>query len=220
MTLIKKGAEANLLLEDFSKTMYPSEVDKVLIKHRISKEYRNSKLDKKLRDSRTALEAKLLADAKEAGVPSPIVYQVDRRNMQIVMQYIKGKAVKEILEDLNSDSRNELCKKIGEQIGSLHREGIIHGDLTTSNMIRAENDQIYFIDFGLGEYNTSPEARGTDLHLLHRTLKSTHFTVSEESFQAILNGYKEEMGNGASEAIKRVKEIERRGRYVAKEERK
>lgn len=220
MTLIKKGAEANLLLEDFSKTMYPSEVDKVLIKHRISKEYRNEELDRKLRYSRTALEAKLLADAKKAGVPSPIVYQVDRKKMRLVMEYIQGKAVKEILEDLNSDSRNRLCKKIGKQIGRLHREEIIHGDLTTSNMIQGKNDQIYFIDFGLGEYNSSPEARGTDLHLLHRTLKSTHFTVSEEAFQSILNGYKGEMKNSASKVIKRIQEIESRGRYIAKEERK
>lgn len=220
MPVIKKGAEANLILEDFSKMMYPSEVDKILIKHRISKDYRAESLDRKLRDFRTTLEAKLLSGAKEAGVPTPIVYRVDRVGMRIMMQYVRGRAVKEFLEDLTPSDRTELCGTIGKQIGRLHRFGIIHGDLTTSNMIKSEDGQVYFIDFGLGEYNSSVEARGTDIHLMHRTLESTHFKVAEESFQAMLEGYKGEMGEDASEVIERVWDIERRGRYVSKEERR
>lgn len=220
MPIIKKGAEANLLLEDFSETLYPAETKKVLIKHRISKKYRIDQLDKKLRDSRTSLEAKLLSDAKKAGVPTPIVYHTDRREMSLVMQYVEGNAIKEILENLDSKARRKLCKTIGEQIGRLHNFGIIHGDLTTSNMIKSDEGKIYFIDFGLGEYDSSVESRGTDLHLLHRTLKSTHFKVAEESFQATLEGYKREMGKEGEEIIERMWEIESRGRYIAKEDRR
>lgn len=220
MTLIKKGAEANLLLEDFSKKMYPNKEEKILVKHRISKEYRVKGLDESLRRYRTSLEAKLLSDAKKAGVPTPIIYKVDMSGMSILMQYIEGNSVKEILEDLDPSQRDELCCQIGKQIARLHAYGIVHGDLTTSNMIRGENGIIYFIDFGLGEYNDSVEAKGTDIHLLYRTLNSSHFRIAEETFKSVLKGYREELGDSAEEIIQRVKEIEKRGRYVAKEERR
>lgn len=219
MAIIAKGAEANLILDDFERVFYPSDEDKVLIKHRISKKYRVKELDKKLRDFRTSLEAKLLSDAKEAGVPTPIVYQVDRVKMKILMEYVEGKPVKEFLEGLETEKRKEICETIGMQIARLHDFGIIHGDLTTSNMIRTEEEKIYFIDFGLGEYNSSIETKGTDLHLLHRTLSSTHFKVAKESYQAVLRGYRKELGEEAEEVIQRVEEIERRGRYIEKEER-
>lgn len=220
LPIIKKGAEANLILEDFSDLFYPhEEIEKVLVKHRISKDYRAKKLDENLRDFRTLHEAKLLSDAKEAGVPTPAIYRVDRVSMKIVMEYIKGVAIKEVLGDLNSSERKNLCKNIGMQIGLLHDYGIIHGDLTTSNMIQDGKGNIYFIDFGLGEYNSSTEARGTDIHLLHRTLRSTHFRVADESYDAILTGYRKIIGKEAEEVIKRVQEIEKRGRYVKKDER-
>lgn len=221
MPTINKGAEANLILEDFNDVMYPSSrLKEVLIKHRIPKEYRAKSLDRKLRDFRTSLEAKLLRDAKKAGVPTPNVYRVDREKMQIVMEYVRGDAIKEVLEDMDSESRGDLCRRIGRQIGRLHGFGIMHGDLTTSNMIRDGKDKIYFIDFGLGEYKSNTEARGTDLHLIHRTLQSSHFKVAKESFDALKEGYVEEMGETGKEVIQRVREIEKRGRYVPKEERK
>ncbi|KXB01959.1 O-sialoglycoprotein endopeptidase [candidate division MSBL1 archaeon SCGC-AAA261F17] len=219
MPVIRKGAEANLLLEDFTRVLHPTGEGKVLVKHRISKGYRVKELDKNLRESRTALEAKLLADAKRAGVPTPLIYEVDRTGMKIIMEYVEGERVKTFLEDLNPSERQEVCELIGEQIARLHKFGIVHGDLTTSNMIRTQEGKIYFIDFGLGEYDPSTEARGTDLHLLWRTLQSTHHKVSNESFKAVLNGYKREFGESASEIIQRVKEIKHRGRYIPKEER-
>lgn len=219
MTLIKKGAEADLMLEDFAELLHPMGEGKVLVKHRIQKEYRIEGLDRSLRDSRTALEAKLLSDAKRAGVPTPVVYEVDRVGMRIVMEYKEGQLVKTILDGMDSGDRRELCELIGKQIARLHGAGIIHGDLTTSNMIRALDGKVYFIDFGLGRYEVSLEARGTDLHLLSRTLQSTHFDVSEEAFDAILDGYRREFGEGAEEVIERAQEIDLRGRYSLKEDR-
>ena len=218
--IIAKGAEANLILKNFSDLFFPcEEFGEVLIKRRIPKEYRNVELDEDLRDFRTVHEAKLLADAKKAGVSTPLIYRVDRTDMEIIMEYVEGEAIKEILEGFRSSKRKEICLNIGKQIARLHDSGIIHGDLTTSNMIFGEDGNIYFIDFGLGEYNSSTEAKGTDIHLLHRTLNSTHFEVAEESYESVLEGYKKESGVGAEEVIERVKEIERRGRYVKKEER-
>jgi len=219
MTLIKKGAEANLYFEDFSEVLHPTGAGKVIVKHRISKRYRVPKLDQQLRESRTALEAKLFSDAKAAGVPTPAVYEVDRVGMRLVMEFIDGKQAKLILNKLRPSERRKLCRLIGKQIARLHKAGIVHGDLTTSNMILTSKGKVFFVDFGLGEYNPSLEARGVDLHLLRRALQSTHFKIAGEAYRAVVTGYKREFGKGASEVIERAEEIEKRGRYVSKEER-
>ncbi len=219
MALIKKGAEANIYLENFSKILHTAGEGKVIVKYRIKKSYRVSELDAQLRSSRTALEAKLFADAKLAGIPTPIVYEVDRVGMRIVMEFVDGRQVKLILDKLKPEARRRLCNVIGRQVARLHRAGIIHGDLTTSNMILTRDSKVYFVDFGLGEYNPSLEAKGVDLHLLKRALQSIHFKVTDEAYRAVIAGYTREFGKGAREVIKRVEEIDKRGRYVPKEER-
>jgi len=217
--LLKKGAESNILLEPFSRVLHPAGKGKVIVKHRIPKRYRISEIDGELRASRTALEARLFADAKRAGVPTPTVYEVDRVGMRIVMEFIEGEQVKLVLDKLKSARRRKLCELIGKRVARLHRAGIVHGDLTTSNMILTRGGEVYFVDFGLGEYNPSLEARGVDLHLLRRALQSIHFRITDEAYRAVLAGYKREFGKGASDVIERVEEIERRGRYVPREER-
>ena len=217
--LIKKGAEANLYLEDFSRVLHPAGTGKVIVKHRIIKGYRVPQLDLRLRESRTALEARLLSDAKVAGVPTPAVYEVDRTGMRLVLEFIEGKQVKLVLDELEPVERHKLCRLIGMQIARLHKAGIIHGDLTTSNMILTKDGKVYFVDFGLGEYDRSLETRGVDLHLLKRALQSTHFRIADEAYAAIIAGYREELGKSADEVIRRAEEIEKRGRYVPREER-
>lgn len=217
--LIKKGAEANLYLEPFARVLHKAGDGKVVVKNRIPKRYRILELDLQLRESRTALEAKLLSDAKRAGVPTPIVYEVDRIGMRIVMEFVKGRQVKLVLDKLKPAARRKLCRTIGRQVARLHRSGMVHGDLTTSNMIIKPDGKVYFVDFGLGEYDPSVEARGVDLHLLKRALQSMHFRVTEDAYRAVLSGYRQELGKKADEVIKRAEDIERRGRYVSKEER-
>ena len=217
--LIKKGAEANLYLEPFARVLHPAGEGKVVVKDRIPKRYRVPELDKQLRESRTALEAKLLSDSKRAGVPTPIVYEVDMVGMRIVMEFVDGKQVKVVLDKLSPAERKKLCRTIGRQVARLHRAGMMHGDLTTSNMIIRPDGRVYFVDFGLGEYNPSVEARGVDLHLLKRALQSIHFRIAEQAYSAALSGYRQEFGDKADEVIGRAKDIESRGRYVSKEER-
>ncbi|MFH1821428.1 MAG: Kae1-associated kinase Bud32 [Methanobacteriota archaeon] len=217
--LIKKGAEANLYLEPFARVLHPVGEGKVIVKDRIPKRYRVPELDQQLRESRTALEAKMLSDAKRAGVPTPIVYEVDKIGMRIVMEFVDGKQVKLVLDNLGPSERKKLCRTIGRQVARLHRAGMVHGDLTTSNMIVKPDGRVYFVDFGLGEYNPSVEARGVDLHLLKRALQSTHFRIAEQAYSSSLSGYRQEFGEKADEVIERAKDIERRGRYVSKEER-
>jgi len=206
--LIKKGAEADLFLEDWHN-------HKVIMKKRLPKSYRIPQLDLEIRKYRTAYESQLLHDAKLAGVPTPTVFMVDLTNTTIVMQYMHGVQVKQVLDNLTELGRVKLCKQIGRMVGRLHKQGIVHGDLTTSNMILTPSGKIYFIDFGLGGRTESLEARGVDLHLVKRALQSTHYKIAKKCFEAVMRGYSEWVSKEeAAEVRKRIQEIERRGRYV------
>jgi TP53 regulating kinase and related kinases len=211
-TLIKKGAEASLYLADWHGR-------KAIVKERAPKKYRPKQLDERIRSYRTTHEPQLMHEAKLAGVSTPLIYMVSVSQSTIVMQYIDGQQVKQLLNSASTATRHEVCVKIGESIAKLHRNGIVHGDLTTSNMILASDDRVYFVDFGLGEKNAELEAQGVDLHLLKRALQSTHFLFWEECLQNVLCGYSSVVGEEAAEKVyEKIREIERRGRYV--EERK
>jgi len=135
------------------------------------------------------------------------------------MEYVKGKQVKQVLNSFEKEKRVDLCRRIGELIGQLHSHGIIHGDLTTSNMILTPCEKVFFVDFGLGEYSAELEIRGVDLHLMKRAFQSTHFRFAEECFEAVMEGYAEIVGKEtAKDVLEKIKEIERRGRYVAERE--
>lgn len=207
--LIKKGAEASLYLADWHGR-------KVVMKKRLAKKYRPKILDEQIRTYRTIHEPQLMHEAKRAGVPTPTIFLVDIKNATIIMEFIEGKQVKQLLSEASKSERQSLCLKIGELIGRLHNNGIIHGDLTTSNMILTSEGKIFFVDFGLGEKTKELEARGVDLHLMKRALQSTHFRFTEECFNAIIRGYAKVMGSEAAKNIlEKIREIERRGRYVA-----
>ena len=211
-TLFKKGAEASLYLADWHSR-------KVVIKVRIPKRYRPEALDEQIRSYRTVHEPQLMHEAKAAGVPTPLIYMVNVAEASITMEYVEGQQIKQLLNKVPQGKRRELCMAIGELIGKLHSRGLIHGDLTTSNMILSPEGKIFFVDFGLGEKNRELEAEGVDLHLMKRALQSTHYQFWEECFKNVVCGYSLVLGSEAAEKVyEKIKEIERRGRYV--EERK
>jgi len=211
-TLFKKGAEASLYLAEWHSR-------KIVIKVRIPKRYRPPALDEQIRSYRTIHEPQLMHEAKAAGVPTPLIYIVNVPEASIKMEYVEGQQIKQLLNQVSQDKRRELCRLIGVLIGKLHSHGLIHGDLTTSNMIQSPEGKIFFVDFGLGEKNIELEAQGVDLHLMKRALQSTHYLFWEECFRAVLSGYSSVLGAEQAEKVyEKIKKIERRGRYV--EERK
>jgi TP53 regulating kinase-like protein len=201
------GAEAYLFKENWYGRL-------ILRKVRVSKAYRHPILDQQLRFARTIHEAKIISEVRKLGISTPIIYYLDIPNATIYMEFIEGLRVKERLI-ANPTDHVELFNKIGRMIGILHKNDIIHGDLTTSNMIIQENtDKIYLIDFGLAEYSTTLESRGVDLHLIRRALQSTHFKILESCFAAILEGYSQILGaEYTKEILQRLDDIEQRGRY-------
>jgi len=145
--LIKKGAEASLFQADWHNR-------KAIIKVRIPKRYRPPELEKQIRSYRTAHEPQLMHEAKAAGAATPLNYLVNIPEATIIMQYIEEQQMKGLLNKAQKHERQELCSQIGQSVAHLHKAGIIHGDLTTSNMIRADDGTLYFVDFGLGEKNS------------------------------------------------------------------
>jgi len=207
--LLKKGAEASLFLEEWQGR-------KVIMKRRLPKAYRLPALDETIRVQRTAHEPQIIHMAKEAGVPTPTIYLVDVANANIIMEFIEGKQVKQILNDLSQAERASLCRHVGTLIGRLHSHGVVHGDLTMSNMILTPHGKVFFVDFGLSERSSELEAKGVDLHLMKRALQSTHYRFAKECFEAVIAGYSKVVGNDAAEnVLNKIREIGRRGRYVS-----
>jgi len=206
-TLIKKGAEASLFLKRWHGR-------KVIVKTRFPKRYRPAELDKKIRTYRTVHEPQLMHEAKRAGVPTPTVFLVDIENSAITMEFVEGKQVKQVLPHLPRKGQQELCAQIGVLIGKMHRSGVVHGDLTTSNIILTGEGKIFLVDFGLGEKNSEAEARGVDLHLMKRALQSTHYQFAEDCFKHVLKGYSSVLRGDSGKVFEKIREIERRGRYV------
>jgi Kae1-associated kinase Bud32 len=205
MKVVYRGAEAILYLDEV-------EGQKVLVKERIKKVYRIPQIDENLRKLRTRKEVKLLTEARKVGVATPKILRVDEKNHKIFMEFVEGKRIKEILNEADEETVAKICLKIGEAIGKLHAHGIVHGDLTTSNMI-LKDGEIYFIDFGLGEFSSRIEDQGVDLNLLYEALRSTHFKILDFCWKKIVEGYKKEYPK-AKEVLERVKEIEKRARYM------
>ena len=208
--ILAKGAEADIL---FGKWID----EESIIKKRIPKVYRIKEIDDKLRKSRTKKEAKLLSDAKRAGVVSPILYDVDLNEKSIAMEKINGELAKDILGKLSIDDQKNLSIAIGRNIGLIHKNDIIHGDITGSN-IMISDDKVIFIDFGLGKYSNLIEDKCVDLLVFKKSLQSIDYKIANNIFNLVLDGYVSSYDNDnidKDKIVKKIHEIESRGRYVS-----
>jgi Kae1-associated kinase Bud32 len=203
-TVIYQGAEAKIQLSEYMGF-------KVVEKRRIKKLYRIKNIDDKLISYRTKEESKLMTEARSHGISVPIIYDVNLEEGIITMEYLAGDRIKDILNDISEEERIQICNKIGESIARFHNNDIIHGDITTSNMILLD-DRIHFIDFGLGEKNSEIETKGVDLHVLMEAFESTHSKYAN-CFEYVLDGYKKEYNGDVNVIVKKIEEIIRRGRY-------
>ena len=203
MKLLKKGAEADIYLTKWNNSS-------AILKVRKSKEYRNPILDSKIRKQRTIKESQILSEVKSLGISSPLVYYVNLRKSEIIMQEIPGIPV----HDLPELKIIKISKEIGKLVGIMHKNGIMHGDLTTSNFILYKN-KIYVIDFGLSQKTNKPEDHAVDLRLIKEILNSAHAKIMESSWNNFLSGYKSIVGPSQFVKITNlVSLIESRGRYA------
>ena len=127
------------------------------------------------------------------------------------------------MSDLDDNRKWKYFNKIGRIIAILHKNGHMHGDITTSNIIITPEEYVFLIDFGLHEYSDTIEDKSVDLHLFKRVLISSHGKDYEYCFNAFLEGYRsvynKVVSSECNQIIKNMEVIATRGRYVKPEER-
>lgn len=226
----------------------------MIIKDRYPRTYRVKELDETLRRKRVRGEARILVEARECGIPTPRILDLDIENCILIMEYLPFPSLKEVLAGINDGMDNgegkeeggkdeqgknqelydkdqeppesdrevgTMLKEVGRLVGVLHRNDMVHGDLTTSNILvetdennstKSTNHKIWFIDFGLAEKTTEVEGKGVDLHVFSEAFESTHSELMEllNDFYA---GYREGNPKGGEDVLTRAREIGKRGRY-------
>jgi TP53 regulating kinase and related kinases len=206
---LHRGAEADLFLSQLPPW-------KAVVKRRVRKAYRHEELDTKIRKERTVRESSAIRDARIAGARTPSILGLDLEQFSIIMTFVDGLVARDAIDAMQDSSRLPLLEEVGRQVGFLHSAGIVHGDLTTSNIILPDDGKPFIIDFGMSTKSSEPEDRGTDLHLLQRSLIATHALDAASSFKRVAKGYRESAGEKTSESsFRKAAEIARRGRYFA-----
>ncbi|PQE17666.1 Kinase-associated endopeptidase 1 Bud32 protein [Rutstroemia sp. NJR-2017a BVV2] len=238
-TLIAQGAEALLFKSTYLLPEIPAAV-----KYRPSKPYRHPILDQRLTKHRILSEARVLAKCRREGVNVPAVYAMDEAGGWLMFEWITGDVVRvrinEWLEkkkelgvigendgaegnDTATDAKDavDLMRRMGEAVGKMHSVGVVHGDLTTSNLMlrpsetetEAETNlqgEIVIIDFGLASQSTHDEDRAVDLYVLERAFGSTH-SRAEHLFKEVLVAYGKSF-KGALVVLKKLEGVRMRGR--------
>ncbi|MFA5763658.1 MAG: KEOPS complex kinase/ATPase Bud32 [archaeon] len=194
-----KCAEAQVIQIEF-------DGKKAILKKRIKKNYRANELDDLIIKRRTKSEAKLIKTLKNI-VLVPEIYSVNQS--EIIMEFIEGDQLKKIIE-----KQPNLCILAGKEIKKIHGEGIIHGDLTTSNIMLKKSipsklggNELVFIDFGLGYFSKKIEDKATDLIVFKKTFNATHSKI-KNGWELVMQGYKPSV-----ELKTRMQAIEKRARY-------
>lgn len=204
--LIYKGAEAEIYLENWFGEL-------CVRKKRVAKPYRVAELDETIRRTRTVHEATLMQETRKLGVPVPTIHHIDLESSSFLMEYLNGPTLKEELSGLAPGDREKKCRLLGKLVAQMHEGGIVHGDMTISNVISVQG-RLFLIDFGLGGFSREIEDRGVDVLLLNRAMKSTHIKFHSNIFAAFLAGYTAQAGRKMGKlTLEKMHEIERRGRY-------
>lgn len=224
MEIIKQGAEARLTVGQFNGNT-------CLIKERFVKNYRHPDLDTHLTKERMRAESKAVSRCQTAGVIAPKIFHMDLNSRKMYMEYFDNSiTAKEYINNvipklansavIQERQINNLANEIGSAVGKLHANNIIHGDLTTSNILldpmNVEDEtfakyRLVMIDFGLSSYSQSTEQKGVDLYVLERALLSTHSSVPT-LFESILEAYKLANTKDSTETISKFMEVRARGR--------
>ncbi|EFY92854.1 serine/threonine-protein kinase bud32 [Metarhizium acridum] len=223
--LITQGAEGRLY-----KTTYLRPDVPCALKYRPPKPWRHPILDQRLTKHRILSEARILAKCRRDGVRVPAVYAIDESAGWLMLEWIQGTPVRVNINErlgsrtdgIENDARlKDLMRRIGVAIGNMHRVGIVHGDLTTSNMmlrppsdsadqVDALSGEIVIIDLGLASGSIHEEDRAVDLYVLERAFGSTH-PRAECVFGELLDAYRGCFKQAAT-VLKKLEDVRMRGR--------
>lgn len=204
MTEIARGAEGSV----YESTYLGKDA---VIKVRAPKGYRVPELDRRIRSQRIRSEARLIREARSAGIRTPMIYDVDLTECRITMEKVGGVTVKSHLDE-HPEEAEHICGLIGTNIARLHNSRICHGDLTTSNMLLTEDGQLCILDFSMGSAPVGVEGMGVDIRLLERGFNSAHPDI-KDAYRFIIEAYCREKTD-SEQVMTKVQEIKDRGRYT------
>ncbi len=202
MELISQGAEAKLFLTEYMGS-------KAIVKVRERKPYREEELDLKILKERMRTECSLLSRAKKAGVRTPLIWKIEPAQFSITTEFIEGRTLK---QELLRSAKNAgaLCRLAGKNIALLHSADLVHGDLTTGNII-ARKGRLVFLDFGLGSISAKIEDKAVDILVFKKTFMSTHFALAKR-WKDVERAYAQNYPKG-KEVLKQLGKVEARARY-------
>lgn len=226
LTPISQGAEARI----YQYHMHGPNDPPILLKHRFSKGYRHPSLDNTLTKGRITGEARMILKCLQNCVQVPGLRYLDTEDGILGLEWIDGKTVKSLLRDNGQPGNtthptklvdydwtvDDLMKEIGTQLATMHKADIIHGDLTTSNMMvrwssSFDRTELLLIDFGLSYISNLVEDKAVDLYVLERAFASTH-PNSEPLFKTVLEAYGSHSGKAREQVLKRLDQVRLRGR--------
>lgn len=226
-TLVTQGAEGRLYRSTYLLPDLPCAV-----KYRPPKPWRHPTLDQRLTKHRILSEARILAKCRRDGVRVPAIYAVDESAGWMMLEWIHGGPVRaRINERLGTRTEGivedaelkDLMRRMGIAVGKLHQIGVVHGDLTTSNLMlnpppvsgdseshNILDGEVVIIDLGLASGSSSEEDRAVDLYVLERAFGSTH-PRAECVFSELLDAYRGTFKQ-APGVLKKLEDVRMRGR--------
>ncbi|KAM0719577.1 hypothetical protein Q7P37_003707 [Cladosporium fusiforme] len=226
LTLLTQGAEALVY-----KTTFLTPTTPCALKIRPPKPWRHPLLDRRLTRSRVLAESRVLLKCAREGLAVPAVLGCSWEEGWVALEWVAGGRVKEVVweRDVGVDGQGgeagvrSLMRRIGAAVGRLHAVGVVHGDLTTSNMILRPKEkemggegegefpgEIVLIDFGLAQQTVQEEDRAVDLYVLERAFASTH-PREEGLFGEVLEGYRVAF-KGSKGTLRKLEDVRMRGR--------
>ncbi|KAM3921430.1 EKC/KEOPS complex subunit TP53RK [Leptodactylus fuscus] len=209
LQLMKQGAEARVYRGIFLGKA-------AVVKERFPKTYRHPALDEKLTHRRVAQEVRSILRCRKAGIAAPMVYFVDYISNCIYLEDIEESiTVRDFIMTAQEHGSSLYClaERIGQVLAQMHDEDVIHGDLTTSNMLLRlphPSLNLVLIDFGLSFISALPEDKGVDLYVLEKAFHSTH-PNTEDVFNTLLKSYTV-ASKKSGLVIKKLDEVRLRGR--------
>uniref|UniRef100_A0A1A7YFV3 non-specific serine/threonine protein kinase n=1 Tax=Iconisemion striatum TaxID=60296 RepID=A0A1A7YFV3_9TELE len=213
--LVKQGAEGRMYRAQFLGRP-------TIVKERFHKRYRHPVLDEKLTHRRTVQEVRSILRCRRAGISAPVIYFVDYTSHCIFMEEIVGSLTvrdhivsTQLANSCKEPELQQLAERIGQILAKMHDEDVIHGDLTTSNMLltHCSGDtefDLVLIDFGLSYISSLPEDKGVDLYVLEKAFLSSH-PNTDVLFEKLLQSYTKSSKKSPA-VIKKLDEVRLRGR--------
>jgi len=207
-SVVRRGTESVLQGAE-AEVSFEGDPPETVRKRRLPKAYRHPDLDTRLRRERTRAEARLLRDARRAGVPTPLVRDVDLAETTLTLAFVGDDDLRNLLGDGESSARaTRAVRDVGRHLATLHEAGLVHGDPTTRN-VRVGAERTHLVDFGLGYHAEDVEAHAMDLHVFCGSLDGTA-DDADRLRTAVCEAYAE---RGDEQVVDHLAEVEGRGRY-------